>query len=58
MGNIMEMFGWGAFAFVVLLVLATVLGSFFTVDTAQVAIITRFGKFLRVADPGLNVSIR
>jgi regulator of protease activity HflC (stomatin/prohibitin superfamily) len=30
------------------------LGSFFTVSTAQVAIITRFGKFLRVADPGLN----
>jgi len=28
--------------------------SFFTVDTAQVAVITRFGKFLRVAEPGLN----
>jgi regulator of protease activity HflC (stomatin/prohibitin superfamily) len=31
-----------------------VLGSFFTVDTAQVAVVTRFGKFLRAAQPGLN----
>jgi regulator of protease activity HflC (stomatin/prohibitin superfamily) len=28
--------------------------SFFTVQTAQAAVITRFGKFLRVAEPGLN----
>jgi hypothetical protein len=28
--------------------------SFFTVQTAQVAVITRFGKFRRVAEPGLN----
>ncbi len=37
-----------------IIVLTLILGSFFTVSTAQVAIITRFGKFLRVADPGLN----
>src|ERR1700691_4188198 len=37
-----------------LIVLFAVLGSFFTVKTAQVAVITRFGRFLRVADPGLN----
>ncbi|MGB6975732.1 MAG: SPFH domain-containing protein [Terracidiphilus sp.] len=37
-----------------LIVLSLVLGSFFTVNTAQVAIITRFGKFLRVAEAGLN----
>ncbi len=37
-----------------LIFLTLVLGSFFTVSTAQCAIITRFGKFLRVADPGLN----
>jgi regulator of protease activity HflC (stomatin/prohibitin superfamily) len=37
-----------------LIFLTLVLGSFFTVNTAQIAIITRFGKFLRVADPGLN----
>jgi regulator of protease activity HflC (stomatin/prohibitin superfamily) len=35
-------------------VLITILGSFFTVSTSQVAVITRFGKFLRVADAGLN----
>jgi len=37
-----------------LIVLVTILGSFFTVSTAQVAVITRFGKFLRVAEAGLN----
>jgi regulator of protease activity HflC (stomatin/prohibitin superfamily) len=41
-------------AILVIFVLPTVLGSFFTVSTAQVAVITRFGKFLRVAEPGLN----
>ncbi|HME56760.1 MAG TPA: SPFH domain-containing protein [Terracidiphilus sp.] len=37
-----------------LILLILILGSFFTVNTAEVAVITRFGKFLRVADPGLN----
>jgi len=37
-----------------LIVLITVLGSFFTVSTAEVAILTRFGKFLRIAEAGLN----
>ena len=37
-----------------IIVLTLILGSFFTVNTAQVAVITRFGKFLRVADAGLN----
>jgi regulator of protease activity HflC (stomatin/prohibitin superfamily) len=41
-------------AIVAIIVLSLILGSFFTVNTAQVAVITRFGKFLRVADPGLN----
>jgi regulator of protease activity HflC (stomatin/prohibitin superfamily) len=45
--------------FVLLAILAFValyliFGSFFTVNTAQVAVITRFGKFLRVAEAGLN----
>jgi regulator of protease activity HflC (stomatin/prohibitin superfamily) len=31
-----------------------ILASFFTVRTAEVAVITRFGKFLRIAEPGLN----
>ncbi|HEX4758591.1 MAG TPA: SPFH domain-containing protein [Terracidiphilus sp.] len=37
-----------------IIALTLILGSFFTVNTAQVAVITRFGKFLRVADAGLN----
>jgi regulator of protease activity HflC (stomatin/prohibitin superfamily) len=41
-------------AIAAIIVLSLVLGSFFTVNTAQVAVITRFGKFLRVAEPGLN----
>jgi regulator of protease activity HflC (stomatin/prohibitin superfamily) len=46
--------------FVVLLIVAAlfvlilIFGSFFTVRTAEVAIVTRFGKFLSVANPGLN----
>jgi regulator of protease activity HflC (stomatin/prohibitin superfamily) len=39
---------------IVLVVLSVVLGSFFTVETAQVAIVQRLGKFARVAGPGLN----
>src|SRR5579862_6373905 len=34
--------------------LYVIFGSFFTVETAEVAVITRFGKFLRVAEAGLN----
>ena len=39
---------------VTLVALYVIFGSFFTVSTAQVAVITRFGKFLRVAEAGLN----
>ena len=39
--------------FIVVILIVGLL-SFFTVQTAQVAVITRFGKFLRVAEPGLN----
>jgi regulator of protease activity HflC (stomatin/prohibitin superfamily) len=47
-------------AFMILIVIAAALaasialGSFFTVETAQVAIVQRLGKFARVAGPGLN----
>ncbi|WP_298354527.1 SPFH domain-containing protein [Rhodoblastus sp.] len=34
--------------------LMTAIGSFFTVQTAQVAVITRFNRYLRVAHAGLN----
>jgi regulator of protease activity HflC (stomatin/prohibitin superfamily) len=36
------------------ILLILILSSFFTVRTAEVAVITRFGKFLRVAEAGLN----
>ena len=41
---------------VILLIVVVYLAfsSFFTVPTAQAAVVTRFGKFLRVAEPGLN----
>jgi regulator of protease activity HflC (stomatin/prohibitin superfamily) len=45
---------WFPLGIATIIVLGAVLGSFFTVNTAQVAIITRFGKFLRVAEAGLN----
>ena len=41
-------------AIVVFIGLYVVFGSFFTVNTAEVAVITRFGKFLRIAEAGLN----
>jgi regulator of protease activity HflC (stomatin/prohibitin superfamily) len=40
--------------FLVIIFLFACLTSFFTVKTAEVAVVTRFGKFLRVAQPGLN----
>ncbi len=50
----MDPIGVVIFALVIFFLLVVVLGSFFTVSTAQVAVITRFGKFRRVAEPGLN----
>jgi regulator of protease activity HflC (stomatin/prohibitin superfamily) len=40
--------------FIAIFALSVVFGSFFTVETAQVAIVQRLGKFARVAGPGLN----
>jgi regulator of protease activity HflC (stomatin/prohibitin superfamily) len=45
---------WIPLGVVGFIALYLILGSFFTVRTAEVAVITRFGKFLRVAQPGLN----
>ncbi|MGO9700065.1 MAG: SPFH domain-containing protein [Xanthobacteraceae bacterium] len=50
----MDAIGVVIFGIVIFFLLVVVLGSFFTVSTAQVAVITRFGKFRRVAEPGLN----
>ncbi len=47
-------------AFITTLIILAVIISpmiFFTVRTAEVAVITRFGKFLRIAQPGLNVKV-
>ena len=50
----MDVIGSTIFALLAFILLSVALGSFFTVSTAEVAVITRFGKFRRVADPGLN----
>jgi regulator of protease activity HflC (stomatin/prohibitin superfamily) len=50
LGTILMFFG----VFLAILVLSVVFGSFFTVETSQVAIVQRLGKFARVAGPGLN----
>ena len=50
----MDIIGSAFFFVLFVIVLFTCLGSFFTVKTAEVAVITRFGRFLRAADPGLN----
>jgi regulator of protease activity HflC (stomatin/prohibitin superfamily) len=50
----MEPLTWIVVGVFFVLALGAVLGSFFTVNTASIAIVTRFGRFLRVADAGLN----
>ena len=50
----MESLNLIALMILVFIALYLIFGSFFTVSTAQVAVLTRFGKFLRVAEPGLN----
>ena len=42
--------GFVVFIFVV----GTIFGGFYTVDTAESAVVQRFGKFVRIAGPGLN----
>ena len=50
----MEFVGSALGIFLLLVVTGMVLSSFFTVQTAEVAIVTRFGQFLRNAGPGLG----
>jgi len=50
----MEQFYWILLGIALLIGLSLILSSFFTVRTAESAVVTRFGKFLRVAEPGLN----
>ena len=49
--DVMWLIPLGALALIFLIL---ILSSFFTVNTAEVAVITRFGEFRRVAQPGLN----
>ena len=44
-----------ALVVVVFVLLYLILGSFFTVRTAEVAVITRFGKFLRSRRAGIEL---
>jgi regulator of protease activity HflC (stomatin/prohibitin superfamily) len=53
----MDQLLWVAVGIALLIALALILSSFFTVRTAEVAVVTRFGKFERVAEPGLNWKI-
>ena len=50
----MDVIGSTFFFILFLIALFACLGSFFTVKTAEVAVIMGFGRFLRIADPGLN----
>jgi regulator of protease activity HflC (stomatin/prohibitin superfamily) len=53
MPSVGSIFFWGAVALGVVIILR----GFFTVDTAEAAIVQRFGKFSRVAHAGLNFAI-
>ncbi len=44
-------------AFVGFLIIAMLLGSFFTVKQQSRAIVERFGRYVRTANPGLNIKI-
>ncbi len=50
----MEMAVLVVFVVIAFLFLYIIFGSFFTVRTAEVAVVTRFGKFQRIAEAGLN----
>jgi regulator of protease activity HflC (stomatin/prohibitin superfamily) len=54
MSNAVEWLERGAYALAAVVLLILIFGNFFTVNTAQAAVITRFRRFLRVAHPGLN----
>ncbi len=46
--------GWGVVAILLMIFLYS---SWFTVDTEEVGVVLRFGKFARTADPGLNFKL-
>ncbi len=50
-------FSMAMYAVIAIAALIVIFGTFFTVDQQSVAIIERFGRFVRTAGPGLNVKI-
>lgn len=53
----MDLFATIFLIVVVIVALVILLGSFFTVDTQQVAIVQRLGKFHKIAQAGINLKI-
>ena len=49
-----KLVGWGVLAILLVILLYS---SWFTVDTEEVGVVLRFGKFARTADPGLNFKL-
>ena len=43
--------------FFVLIALGALLGSFFTINTAERGVVERFNKFSRIAGPGLSLKV-
>lgn len=54
MSQIIDLIERSAFASAAVVIFVLILANFFTVNTAQAAVVTRFGRFVRVATPGLN----
>jgi regulator of protease activity HflC (stomatin/prohibitin superfamily) len=52
-----DFIGYVIYGGIALLVIVTVFSGFFTVHTMQAGVVERFGKFLRVAEPGLNFKV-
>jgi len=57
MGDMMGLLGWSVSPFAAFLVLILVIANFFTVNTAQVAIIQRFGRFSPRRQSGLELEM-
>lgn len=58
--NFPQFFSFNAFvgALLGLLAISTVLGSFYTVAAESEGVLLRFGKFVKIVDPGLHLSCR
>ncbi|NBC83499.1 MAG: FtsH protease activity modulator HflK [Bacteroidetes bacterium] len=52
-----DLFKNGRSLITILVLIILGFGTFFQVDTEEIAVITRFGKFIRSVDPGLNAKL-